>query len=42
MSVPEPDKLHPRIYWAVIILSVLWILFLYWFTQTFNLPLGNP
>ncbi len=37
----QPEKFDTRLYWGVGITAILWMLLLYWFTATFNIPLGG-
>ena len=44
MSVQDskgPEKFDSRIYWAVGAAAIFWMLLLYWFTATFNIPGGG-
>ena len=36
----EPDVLPARVYWTVALAAVFVMALLYWFTATFNVPLG--
>ncbi len=36
----EP-KFNPRAYWWVAGTTLFWLILLYWFTETFNIPFGG-
>ena len=38
----DPDSLPKSVYWIVALVALGWILLLYFFSRTFNIPLDHP